>query len=470
MLNCFFPSLKENKNIKKINQFFYSNYYIILICALMLIAYYFSLEILVYYAYMFLGFYIMLFCDDMLPTVPMVCTGYMTIARENNPIKNPGSLLYSKAFLINIIILGTITSIGLITRLILAIKFEKKKQKPALTIGFIIITFFMAIGGIFTKYYELRSLFYGLLVGFTLAVCYFYFFYTIKFENVRKDYIAYTFMLIGLAVGIEVLESYSSFIWNKEFRREEIKTGWGIRNNVGGIICTCIGAPIYLAATKKKGWIYTILAFVVYAFVILTQSRNAIIVGGFLLIVGLICMLIFTNKQNKIINGSICVAVLIITLIFGIVFKEQIMKAFIDLFEQKLESNGRFDMYKKGYAAFKQSPIIGTGFFDFDHGQNVFFDQSSFLAPRYHNTIIQFIASTGALGIIAYFFHRFETIKLFIKKMNLEVLFIGICFAAIVGNSLLDCQLFNFGPGLHYGTLLVFMECINQKSEKPELN
>lgn len=468
MLNYFFRDLKENNWIKKINQFFYSNYYIILINILMLIAYFFSLEIFIYYIYMVLGFYIMLFCDDMLPTVPMFCTGYMTIAKKNTPIKNPDSLLYTKSFMINLIILGTITGIGLIIRLILSIKNRKNNNKPSLTIGFIVITICMMFGGIFTKYYSARSFFYGLLVGITLAFCYFYFFYTIDFKNTRKDYFAYTFMIIGLAVGIETLQSYIAFDWSGEFHRSEITTGWGIRNNIGGVICTCIGAPLYLGATKKHGFIYTIIAIIIYLLTILTQSRNAILVGGFLLVVGLIFVIIYTKEKERTFNILVCVVTLFILSAVMFIYKDKIAKIFIDLIDSGLESNGRLIQYKNGLKAFKEYPIIGTGFFDFDHGNNVFFDQNSFLAPRYHNTIIQFLASTGIIGMIAYLYHRYSTLKMFFKKCNIEKIFIAICFTAIVGNSLLDCQLFNFGPGLHYGTLLVFMECINLNEEKQQ--
>lgn len=469
MLKYYYPKLIQNKFIQRLNKFFYSNYYIILVNILMLISYYFSLEILIYYVYMILGIYIMFFCDDMLPTVPMFCTGYMTVSRINNPITNPNTLLKSKTFAINLIIIGTIIGIGLLMRLITSIKHQDKANKPKLTNGFIAISICMMFGGIFTKYYSIKSFLYGLLVGLSLSFCYFYFFYTIDFKKVRKDYLAFTFMFIGLAVGIEVLESYFIINYNQEFHRNNIITGWGIYNNIGGIICTCIGAPLYLASCKKNSFIYTIIAIILYLFTILSQSRNAIIIGTLLLIIGLILVIINSKDKERLYNILTISIFLIASICIMIIFRNEIKNVFSDLINIGLDNNGRFSQYKNGLKAFILYPFTGTGFYDYDHAINIFLSSDSFLAPRYHNTIIQFLASTGILGIIFYLYHRWETIKLTVHKCSLEKIFFAICLCAIILNSLLDCQFFNFGPGLHYGTLLVFIECINLSNESKEL-
>ena len=469
MLKYLYPNIRDNKIVKKMNQFLYSNFYIIFINILMLLSYFFSIEIIIYYTYMLLGILIMLLCDDMLPTVPMFCTGYMTISKINSPITNANSLLYSKTFLVNIVILGTITGAFLIARLVFELKYNKKTTKPKLPFGFIIFTAVMVIGGVFTRYYGIKTILYGLLVGITLSFCYFYFFYTIDFTKVRTNYIFYTFMIIGIAVGLELLDSYFSFDWGSVvFHRDQIYTGWGIRNNIGGIICTCIGAGFYLSTEKKHSVFYTLLGIVTYGLTILSQSRNAIGVGLLLLIASLVVAFIYNDKRSRTKNLIIHLAHFFILLVIVLVYKDKIITIFIDIIEKGIDDNGRFVMYKNGLNAYKSSPIVGTGFFDYDHGISVFFGKNSFLAPRYHNTIIQVMASTGTIGLIGYCYHRYETFKMFFKDCNKEKIFLAILLGAIIGTSLLDCQLFNFGPGLHYGTILVFMECLPKKKSKEE--
>ena len=466
MLNYLLPKLKENKFLLFLNKFLYSDLFIIVVNILMLLSYFFSLEIAVYYTYMILGLTIILFSDDMLPTVPMICTGYMTISKFNSPIKNKESLLFSKTFFINILIIGIIIFIALVTRLIFDIIYRKPTKKPKLTIGFIIVTLVMMLGGIGTDQYSFRTVLYGLLVGVTLSVCYFYLFYTINWKNVRKDYIAFMFMVIGLAVGLQVLECYITFDWNNlEFHRSTVYAGWGIYNNVGGVICTCIGGAFYLSVTRKRGWLYTILGILVYAFVVLSQSRNAILVGTLLLFISFIFVFAFSDKQNRIGNLLVIIGFLFTVIILLGSFEKQLSKIFIDLINRGLDDSGRFEIYLNGLKAYISSPIIGTGFYDYNHAGSMYFEESSFLAPRYHNTIIQFLATSGTIGILGYLFHRFQTLKLVFKKCSIEKLFLAVCFAAIIGNSLLDCQMFNFGPGLHYGTILVFMERLYKQNK-----
>lgn len=467
MLNYLYSNIRDNKIVKKLNQFLYSNFYIIFINILMLVSYFFNIEIIIYYIYMVLGILIMLLCDDMLPTVPMFCTGYMTISKINSPIVNVASLLYSKTFLVNIIILGTITGAFLIARLVFSLKYNKKTTKPKLTFGFIAFTFVMVIGGVFTKYYGIKTILYGLLVGITLSFCYFYFFYTINFEKVRTDYIFYTFMVIGIAVGLELLDSYFSFEWGSlVFHRDQIYTGWGIHNNIGGIICTCIGAGFYLSTEKKHSAFYTLCGVITYGLTILSQSRNAMGVGLLLLIASIVLTFVYNDRAGRRRNLIIHLLHFFILLVIVLIYKDKVITIFVDIIEKGIDDNGRFEMYRNGLSAYVSSPIIGTGFFDYDHGISVFFKENSFLAPRYHNTIIQIMASTGTIGLIGYGYHRYETFKMFFKNCSKEKIFLAMLLVAIIGTSLLDCQLFNFGPGLHYGTLLVFMECLPSKKEK----
>ena len=73
----------------------------------------------------------MLLCDDMFPTIPMICTGYMTVSKSQSPIQNKESVLTSKTFLINMIIIGIVLLIGLVLRLIMDLKYKKINNKYA---------------------------------------------------------------------------------------------------------------------------------------------------------------------------------------------------------------------------------------------------------------------------------------------------------------------------------------------------
>ena len=68
------------------------------------------------------------------------------------------------------------------------------------------------------------------------------------------------------------------------------------------------------------------------------------------------------------------------------------------------------------------------------------------------------MASCGTVGLVAYLWHRVETIRLVIKKRSKYALFIGLSIAALVLCSLLDNHLFNLYPTFMYTVLLVSLE------------
>lgn len=82
----------------------------------------------------------------------------------------------------------------------------------------------------------------------------------------------------------------------------------------------------------------------------------------------------------------------------------------------------------------------------------------TFIPARWHNTIIQIVASTGFVGLVAYVLHRIRTLELFFRRPALEKTYIGFCVLALLLSSLVDCHFFNIGPGLLYGLLLACAE------------
>jgi O-antigen ligase len=182
----------------------------------------------------------------------------------------------------------------------------------------------------------------------------------------------------------------------------------------------------------------------------------------YIISVVLSCILAKKNWWKLLIPNLSCIAVMTIFSLVNFDLFKSIFKVVID---KGFDDSGRFHLYELGLEAFKCNPSFGTGFFDYDHGRNMFFDETSFLSPRYHSTIIQIMASTGIVGCLAYSFHRIQTLKLVFKNFNIHKFFIGMSIAIILVNSLIDCMFFNFGPGLHYSCLLVMLEGMVIKDE-----
>ena len=160
----------------------------------------------------------------------------------------------------------------------------------------------------------------------------------------------------------------------------------------------------------------------------------------------------------------------VLAIALAVVFKERIFALFENvpgLFRNvngvwEFDDRERFAWYKYGIEVFEKSPIFGHTFYPvgytiYDHAELEVF--SNFFPPRYHNTIIQILASAGIVGIVAYIVHRISTVALFISNRDSKwKIFMGISVLALLGTSMLDCHFFNIGPTLFYSMLIAVVE------------
>ncbi len=466
MIVKLMPNLEKNSIIKAIRKFLSSELSLCLILALMCLSNLFGLEIIVLYAYTIIIILSVLFNDDMLPCVPIACCSYMTFSKANNPLgNNPNSIFKQHATKVHLYIIGITIGIVAVTRFVYEIiKNRKTLKRPKLLMGFIILLIAFVLGGLFTKYYSLRTAFFGLVLTLSLSFTYLYFYFTVDFSKVKKDYIFKLLTGIGIVLSIQIINMIIEsgiFKHFEDFERGEIYTGWGINNNVGGMVALVLFAPFYLAITKKNGWIYFLIASINALLVILTLSRNSILFS-FIIYVSLTGLTLIKVKKKK--PYVITLSSILICLLLALLINWNTFLNFIDpLIEIKANNNGRYAIYQIGWSRFKEAMFLGNGFYDFD---GVFqwgskwgaITDTTFLPPRFHNTYVQLIASTGIVGILAYFYHRYETIKIIFNNITFEKIMLGIGIFTLILISIFDCHLFNIGPGFLYAGMLLFIE------------
>ena len=154
----------------------------------------------------------------------------------------------------------------------------------------------------------------------------------------------------------------------------------------------------------------------------------------------------------------ITVSVLVIAVA---VLHRQIYQLFQKLLEKGLDPSSRDVIYEEGVKQFLKFPVFGGTFYPTDFKPwewSTLEAFTSFFPPRWHNTLVQLGASCGTVGLLAYGYHRYQTVKLFVKRRSRETIYIAISIAALLGMSLLDCHIFNVGPTLFYSMLLAFAE------------
>jgi hypothetical protein len=124
-----------------------------------------------------------------------------------------------------------------------------------------------------------------------------------------------------------------------------------------------------------------------------------------------------------------------------------------------LGDNGRFEIWKTGIDQFLAHPIFGAGFYDNGITAEEILEWNLQIYPNlYHNTVIQMLGAAGIVGLAAYLWHRFCTVKLALTRPTLEKTMLALGILALVLFGMLDVLFFITYPLLYYALMLAFME------------
>lgn len=459
-------SIADNKFIsvrQQIDSFFARPGYIVALALLTECANIFALELPVYTLFTAVVVYCCFWGKDLLPVMPIFLFSYLAPSVQNNPGRNPNSLFSQPVGGLWIATLAVVIGVSLIYRVIR----DRKSffhHKYTLLSGMLILAGAYLLSGIGSRGYgEVmgRNLLFALLQGCSILVPYCLFSAGVDWKHTRKDYFAWIGFCAGGLLVCEILYIYctANVIIDGVIHRDRIFTGWGIHNNLGGMLAMMIPFAFYLATKYHKGWIGTVVGSGFLIGVLLSCSRNAILVGSAAYIACVILMLLYArNRKANMLAVTIFCS---ITLVLISLFYQPILRLFSDLLSLGFDPNSRDSIYSGGMKLFAQYPVFGGSFFSKEFvpwDWSTVDGFSNFFAPRWHNTIVQLLASCGIVGMAAYLIHRLQTVKLFLAKLSKETTFIGCSLVVLLICSLFDCHFFNIGPTLFYAMALAFAE------------
>ncbi len=454
-----FKKCADTRLIRTINKFIESKYFIAVLAFLSLCSNVLGWELYVYTTVITFGVYLCLFARDMRTLAPAVAFMYVSPSMKNNPAVNEQSIFYPEHGLAMIIAYLAIFFTLLILRILLNLKngnFFTQKRK--LFWGFVWLGAAFLLGGIGQKEYTVLNLRYGALLFVSLFVLYYCLIALVDWKSVPRDYFAWTGMFLGLLVFLEIINIFllgGVISLTGEINRTAIYTGWGINNNMACVLLFCIPCAFYMAATKRLPARFVAVGTLIYLGVVFSSSRNGIVMGTLIYIASAIASLWnHKNRKANIIAYSVIISIFCVFMFFA---TELMMNLFEAVLKLGFDDNGRFKIYLDGLKQFTAAPLLGKGFYActaYRYGTT----SMTFIPPRWHNTLVQMLASCGTVGVLAYVFHRFQTLKMFLKKPTLNKTFIGLCVLSLLMTSVLDCHFFNIGPGLLYSIFLAFAE------------
>lgn len=463
MLNRDRISTGSSPLLDKLNKFMRTPGYIVLIAILTALSNTKSLEIPVFTAFAAIAAYVCFFGDDLLPLTPLFAYAYATVSLGNNPGKNPTGLLSAAGSGVYIIGLAAVIIISLLYRIIRDRR-SYLQRKYVLLSGMLILTLAYMLGGIGSLDYSkhaLQSIIYAALNGAAIIIPYVLLSGGIRWENARKDYLIWVGFCLGCLLLWEIAWIYltGNVIQEGVINRSQIYTGWGMYNNIGSLLAMTIPFPFYLATKYRKGWIGVLAGSVFLVGVLLTCSRTSIFCGCAIYFLCVLLMLLYSKDwKANIFTLVFFTTAMVLALYF---FGEDILALFSSLLDHGFDPSNRDSIYKDGIALFSKYPVLGGSFFNKEYVPWAWSTNSAFnslIPPRWHNTYVQLLASCGAVGMGAYIIHRFQTAKLFLKKITPEKSFIACSIIVLLATSLFDCHFFNIGPVLLYSVSLAFAE------------
>lgn len=444
----------------------YSAVYVVVVAALALIANVWALDLPVYTLYVVMAVCIFAFCRDLLPIAPLVICGYIAPSIANNPGRNPESIFYPEHGGIFLLVLTGVLAVSLILRLSLDKKNGFKRlftEKRALLWGMVALGAAYMLSGIGADGYAPlagKNLFFALLQFLSIAMLYLIFTATVDWENVPRWYLPLVGVCVGLVLVGELVNVYKiqEVIVNGVIDRKRIYTGWGMYNNIGGMLIMMLPFPFYFACNKRYGWAGILASAVLLLGIGMTSSRGAILTGIMIYFLSTALTIVYSEDHKR--TFWIFAVVLISMTVVLCLCWEQISLLLQLILSKGLETS-RNEIFAQGIEQFKKYPIFGgsfypIGFVPWDFSELEQF--SSFFPPRWHNTVVQLLACCGIAGMAAYLLHCVQLVVMFLKKTSRLKAVIALSVLALTVSSLLDCHFFNIGPVLFYSIALAVAE------------
>ena len=477
-------SIRGSALISNINDILTSFYGVGILGIFTFLAFAFSLELEFYTFVVLYTIYVGIFADDFTPLMPLFIFCYIAPSKANNPGLQTDGLFYGSTatYLVTIVAIAVVV-------LLVRIVFDKEMgarrlftKKRALLPGMLVLGASYLLSGILHPQYAeyaKGNLTFAAIQFVSVILLYFIFSATVDWDYFDFEYIAFIGLVMGFVVSAEVGFIYftGDIIQNGVIGdRYLIQTGWGCYNNIGAIISMSIPFAFYFASRKRGSTAFLAIACLLFIAVVFTGSRGSLV--GAILAFGISFIYTFIKCENKR-EFRIASFVLFAVLVAGAwVAREKLAGIFQNIpniFNNdggsiSVSDSGRLEYYKNGIQVYLKNPIFGQSFYPMEQDLcsfSVVPEFISFFPPRWHNTIIQMMASCGTVGILAYLYHRFSTVMLYCKKRTKNNTYLLFCLGTLLCMSLLDCHFFNVGPVLFYSTVLAVFEFALEKPKYP---
>jgi hypothetical protein len=389
--------------------------------------------------------------------IPLFCTIFLVTAEHSPNVPNYSDYYTRPQNLIWLILCGVLLIAGVIA--FVCRNWKEKNDfsiKSGLLPGILIFCVAMCFNGLGAHSYAWGNLGYGATFLFAFSLIYLLFAAFFYFDHQSTDYLMYCLLIAGLLICAELITALFTDIRLDEqgsIIKETVILGWGVWTTVGGMLCMLMPACFYFFATKKWGWLGLLAGGLEWICILLSQSRGALLFGSFILVLCIVAASFFGDFKGR--NRYVALGGIVIAILAFFLLANKLLPVVQNFLNDGFGDNGRFELWKTGWERFKEASVFGTGFYGSYINEEWNFEVMPYM---YHNTVIQFLGATGIVGMLAYTYHRIQTVRMLFHKPTTFKIFAGICILGLLLFSLLDVLFFNIYPLFYYSLLLLFAE------------
>lgn len=442
--------------VARVRAFLYSRGFVWLVAALCAVSYVSGGELVVWSLYAAMAFVVLVLCPDLTPIIPLTLTAVFCLSVRHAPMRPTYSdYLFSGHHLVMIIVMSLVVIIGWICHIwIWGFRLPDYRGTPHLLWVSLPLALCLLLNGVGRDGWAWKNLLFGAITAF--CWCGLYLVYTVQLPRGEKtrEYLFDCCFAIAWLLLFElafVILRYDVIV-DGAVRVSRLVMGWGIHNGIGIMLALLIPLMLRQAAKRRYAPVYYLTAILLLLGVGLTTSRGSLLVGMLAFVAGSL-ILCFSGEDRR--RWRICFALTVVIAALGIiVFHEQILTFLPRFRADKLNDNGRFELWREGWELFLGAPIFGAGFAAIS-----FKSWAGGLFPGYlHNTVFELLGAGGGATLAAYLAYRVRSVTLFVQRPTLDRTFMGLAIAVLLGGSLVDNHVFNIYPTFFYALLLVFSE------------
>ena len=317
--------------------------------------------------------------------------------------------------------------------ILLALFFKKKTYRSTYTafgIGAIAVAVICSGSSIYHYSYWFTMV--GIGGGLLLV------YYTAYFSMLPGDAkkIASLIQWIGILIIFQVGVYYfkdNQFL--QLIQSKNLDIGWAKSNQVGIALLATIPLTVYNYFSQKGLRLFHALVFCLQlSAMILTYSRGAVLASLIILVILFISFFVMQGRRYPVVLFFVIMVGFFSTV--GYLVRDNLSTILDVTFRLGLNDNGRIELFQQGWQAFLLYPWTGEGFSLSDLGVHSI--------PYYHSTPIQFLATTGLVGFLAYVVHLSIKYYYVLKQRSLLSFYTLLAYLGVGLYGLIDVTFFTF--------------------------